>query len=196
VLEPFRNEISGRVLPTSEIAKLAATLAHGRDITHPQNLTFIATQALALWEECEKARKRRIDMLAIFERAKALDNALPKPAKFPVPFDEFVRLVMPKRRPEDRDKLYREFLREHTRAANFQTKYTNTDKKYEETPIPTDDEIAFLLSKDKKDGFIEFWFYNAFTMFQKWLPKYEAETRSKKALLGAEGLKKKRQKNA
>lgn len=194
-LRPFREEVEGRVLPTSEIAKLAATLAYGRSITSPQELASIATQAIALWEECEKAREKRIKMLALYARAHAIQNAMPKAEKYPVRFEDFLRLAMPKKRPEDRLKFYREWLRDSLRFSNYMEKLRYSGKPYDESPIPTDEEVAKTIAMDRERGFDQFWFGNAFTGIQKWLSEYEQRNRIKRAQAGAEALKKKRQKN-
>src|SRR5882672_8450417 len=96
-MQPFLDNASNQIPPTSEIAKLAATLAHGRDITNTSNLAFLSTQAIALYEECEKTRKKRIDRLALYARAevlKAQREKLPKPKRFPASFNEVLRLWM------------------------------------------------------------------------------------------------------
>ena len=190
VLEPFLKEVSSRVIPTSEIAKLAAILAHGRDITNPQSLAFISTQSIALWEECDKARNKRIEMLAIYARSRAIKAArdkLPRPQNFPASLEEVLKILMPKKRPEDRMKCYREYLFDTIERRNVVTGI--------KSEIPADQEVAKWIAENKKDGFIYAAYDYLAEEFHKWLPKYEAKNRRIKAKAGAEALKKKRQKN-
>jgi hypothetical protein len=175
----------------SQIAQIAATMAHGRDIANPPNLKFISTQAIALWEECEKARDKRIQMLAIYARAEAIKaqrDKLPKPKTFPASFEESLKFLMPKKkRPEDRMKCYRDYLLNTIERRNVVTGTMSE--------LSTDQEISQWIESNKKDGFKyeEFDYFSE--QFQKWLPKYEAENRRRRATAGAAALKKKRQKN-
>jgi hypothetical protein len=169
-------------MPTSEIAKLAAILAHGRDISNPQSLSFIATQTIALYEQCEKARASRIDMLALYARAEALTQArknYPRPKKFPISMDEFLRCLMPKKRSEDRAKCQREYVRQMIRYK-----------------VPTDADIAECLEREKKEQIAERLFDVRADDFRRFLKEYEAANKLKRARAGAEGLKKKREQNA
>jgi len=194
-LEPFRKEVSERVIPTSEIAKLAAILAHGRDITNPQNLAFIATQAIALWEECEKARKRRIDMLAMYARAKVLDDALPKPKSDLTSLDEFLRAIMPDKRVEDRMKFYREYIRQSIRIANHLKKPDAPQISIESTPFPSDEEVAKCIAHDKERGFHRHVFSNFASNFLRWFDKNKDVAKRQRGQAGAEARKMKLAKN-
>jgi hypothetical protein len=73
-IEKFKIQVSERVIPTFEIAKLAAVLAYGRPIDS-QNLAVIAAQAIELWEKCEHVRAKKIERLAIYARASAIKDA-------------------------------------------------------------------------------------------------------------------------
>jgi hypothetical protein len=184
-LDRFKNEISSQVLPTSEIAKLAATLANGRSIDS-QSLSVIATQAIELWEKCEEIRKRKIDRLALYARAEAMKVArekLPRPKTFPASLDDVLRCVMPnKKRPEDRAKCHREYVRQRFRPQDGQ--------------IPTEDDVANCIAHDKEKGFPEGVYDLVADDFRQWLSQYESNNRRIRAQTGAAALKKKRQKNA
>lgn len=193
-MEEFRIQVSSSILPTHEIAKLAAVLAYGRPIDS-QSLSFIAAQAIELLDKCEDARKSKINTLAIYARAEAIKNRRPSPKTFPVSFDDFLRLAMPKKRPEDRYRLFKEWTRTQIRFTNYMEKERVIGKKYEDTPIPSDGEIAPIIERDKSEGFPEFWFHNAYATITKWLSDKEAENRLIRAKAGAEGLKKKRKTN-
>jgi hypothetical protein len=98
---------------TSEIAKLAATLAHGRQIDS-NGLEFIAAQAIALLEKCEEVRTKRIYRLAAQrlrqKKEEEKKNEIPLPKKYPATFDEFLRLTIGGRYKSQRLKIYRDYI--------------------------------------------------------------------------------------
>jgi len=79
---------------------------------------------------------------------------------------------MPQKRPEDRMKIYREFVR-----ANFQ---------YQRGIPPTDDEVATCLDDTKAGLFKSMDYVKTMGEFLlRWLPHYEASNRKKRAQAGA-----------
>ena len=144
----------------------------------------MAQQAIELLEQCETVRKQRIDRLAMYARANALNAAtenLPRPKNFPASYDDFLRCVMPNKRPEDRAKCHREYVRQRIHPVPGQT--------------PADDDVANCIAKDKRDGFSKGVYDFMADDFRRWLPQYEAANRSARARAGAVALKKKRQKS-
>ncbi|MBI5773294.1 MAG: hypothetical protein HZA89_06070 [Verrucomicrobia bacterium] len=191
-LQKFRSMVSRRLPKTPVIASMAAALAHGRPITS-DSLKSIAEQAIELFEICEAARKGKIDRLALYARARANAEARPKPKKYPVSLDEFLRLAMPdKKRPEDRMKYYREWLRGCIRTSKYLEASPMRDKEYDSVPIPSDEEVAAVIAKDIQSGFNEAAYANAYGFFTKWIPKYAAENRRERASAGAKGKLKKK----
>lgn len=184
-LQPFRQRVSNQVPSTSEISNLAAILAHGRDIANPQNLKFIATQAIALFEECEKARNKRIDMLALYARAESINEQrekLPKPKTFPASLDEVLLLWMPKKRVEDRMKCYRDYIRHCIIERKIMS-----GGEGENPSNSVEQEAENWFSADKQSGFKSVAFDFASDSFLKWFHGYEAENRRKRAKAMAAG---------
>lgn len=180
-MQNFRSQVTDHVPPVAEIAMIAATLVAGRDVK-PQNLLFVANQAIALWQECAKARELEVDRLALYARASTIGeakSALLRPKKFPVALDEFLKCMMPRKRPEDRAKFHREYVRQH-----FPEK------------SPSEDEVAKVVEQEKGEKISENLFYYRAADFRQWLKGYESANRRKRAQAGAEALKRKRQKIA
>jgi len=194
-MRKFRNEVSSQVPPTSEIVKLAATIAAGKLINRETALAF-ANQAIELWEKSEEARNKKIDLLAMYARAKAKDDSLPKPKSYPVSLDEFLKLMMPARRVPDRMKFYREYLRQLIRVDHHMK--NNPDGFHisiESTPVPSDEEIAKCIAKDRERQFDKWKYPNWASHFLRWYSQNENSIRRTRALAGATALKKKREQN-
>lgn len=193
-LEPFIAEVSSKVISTAEIAKLAAVLAHGRQIDS-HSLTALAAQAIELWDKCEYARKKKIERLAIYARAQALDDSLPKPESYPTPLENFLKLLMPKKRSEDRMRIYRSYLRDNIRVCEYMKTRSEDGIDFESIPIPSDEEVAKCIALDRERGFSEAVYAMAARQFLRWMDANEGSARKKRAQAGAEALKKKREKN-
>ena len=110
-------------------------------------------------------------MLAMYARAESVDKALPQPKNFPVSLDDALKLILPQKRHPDRMKIFREWLRENIRSGNYMEKYRPAGKTYEDTPVPTDDEVAKDIVRDRKDGLSQFWFNNVCSGIRRWLPE-------------------------
>jgi hypothetical protein len=86
--------------------------------------------------------------------------------------------MMPNKRPEDRARFHREYTRQTFRDI-----------------IPTEDDVSKCISKDKggmiSEGVFDLWAAD----FRRWLKEYESSIRHKRALAGANALKRKRQKD-
>jgi hypothetical protein len=191
-IDKFREEVARRMVPTSEIAHLAAILAGGRQI-NPETAPLYATQAIELWERCEAERTKKIDRLAMFARADAIKQArstLPQPKTFPVSLDEALRLWMPKKRPEDRMKCYRDYVRH-----SIETRKTMNTGLGENSALSVEQEASNWIAADKSSGFKRVPYGLISEQVRRWLPKYEADNRRKRAQAGAAALKRKRQKN-
>lgn len=83
----------------------------GRDVK-PENLIIVANQALALWQQCATAKEIEIDRQTRYARAHAVAESqpqLPMPKKYPVTFDEFLRLTIGGRYKARRLKIYRDY---------------------------------------------------------------------------------------
>lgn len=81
-----------------------------------QNHSDSARQAFDLWMACNKERQNRILNFAQvrFARAKveAKNDTIPKPKKYPVTFDEFLRLMMGDKTRKERVEIFKEYVRE------------------------------------------------------------------------------------
>jgi len=179
-IEKFQKEVAQKMPPVLEIARLAAMLAAGNQITK-QSARVFAAQAIELWEKCKDERAKRIDVLAIYARAAALKaekRKLPRPKSFPASLDDFLRCMMPGTRAEDRAKFHREYARQMFR-----------DK------VPTDDEVADCVAREKKEEISAYIYEMRADDFRRWLKEYKTANRQRRAQAGANALKLKRQKN-
>ncbi|HTB82961.1 MAG TPA: hypothetical protein VK742_04840 [Candidatus Sulfotelmatobacter sp.] len=93
----------------------------------------------------------------------------PRKIKFPIELDEFLRLALPKRRLEDRLKIYREHLR--------------TDLALDGNTVihRSDDEIIALIKMKRLRKFSEDQYECARRMLLNFLPQYEANNRKQRA---------------
>jgi len=68
----------------------------------------MASHALDLWDACAKETQERRDR----RRCPFLElcATLPSPKQYPAPLEEFLKLMLPKRRRDGREKSYRHFL--------------------------------------------------------------------------------------
>ena len=83
----------------------------------------MAQEALELWRACDSVKRIRIDELAKGLREMEIllsksKNLVPVgqiefqvPKSYPVGLDDFLKFALPRKRPEDRMKLYRENIR-------------------------------------------------------------------------------------
>lgn len=94
--------------------------------------------------------------------------------KFPATLESVLRFILPKKRPEDRMKIYREFVRGSLLG--------------ERGRMPTDDEVVACIEVIRKDGFQSMNHVELVAEFMlNWLPRYEAHNRRKRAKAGAAG---------
>ena len=99
--------------------------------------------------------------------------ARPKKIKFPIELDEFLRLVLPQKRLEDRIKIYREHLR------------TGLTPDGNAVIHRSDDEVSALIQMKRARKFNEEQYECAAEMLRNFLPQYEAENRKKRAQIAA-----------
>jgi len=99
--------------------------------------------------------------------------ARPRKIKFPVELDEFLRLVLLKKRPENRLKIYREHLR--------------TDLAQDGNTVihRTENEVIALIKEKRIRKFNEQQYECAAEMLLNFLPRHEAENRKKRAQVAA-----------
>jgi hypothetical protein len=99
--------------------------------------------------------------------------ARPRKIKFPIELDEFLRLALPKKRFEDRIKIYREHLR--TGLASDGNTVIHRSK----------DEIIALIQMKRARKFNEEQYKCAAEMLLNFLPWYERENRKRRAQIAA-----------
>lgn len=160
----WSEEFASSLPPVSEIAKLAALLVQGQTRTLA-DFASAANQAIDLWNACDEQRKIRIKELGLAQLARAQaewkSERVGMPKAFPVSLDDLLKLALPKKRPEDRMKAYREFVR----AALLSERRFQSNGQL--APVgkisaPTDDDCVKVIDQDRASGFDEFG-------FQPWL---------------------------
>jgi len=178
--------------PAIEIAKVAAILAGQRQI-NPETAKAFTLQAIGLLGRCEEERTKEINQRAAIARNRAIQakrESYLSPEKFPAPFDECLRIWMPGKRLEDREKCYRDYVMDKINGRKI-----CSGGEGENPDVSIEEEAASWISNERQSGFKRGIFQFLSEQFQTWLPKYEAENRRKRARAGAEGLKKKRKQN-
>ena len=71
------------------------------------------------------------------------------PSKYPVDLDYMLTLVMPKRQPAERYKIYRDYLRHTVRTSQHAHKAENID--VSKLPLPGIEEVSDTLAKHRRD---------------------------------------------
>jgi hypothetical protein len=151
----------------------------------------IAERAIKLWDACASVRGLKISERArtLFYAKREINKLLgvqPMPKKFPVPFDECLRFLMPKKnRSETRLKIYRDYLRDSVRVAKYMEQGHWSGKPYESTPLPDESEIEKIIIRHKSEGYTEHWFGVTKDFFTRWYSDYESKKLSERAKKGA-----------
>jgi hypothetical protein len=126
-LEDFKQRVAGEFPSVYQITKIAAILTAGNPLNHTEPMR-VANQAIELWTACEGMRRAKINQLAqmrFFAKKEISDLIkqgakikviapieVPSPKKFPVTFDEFLRLTIGGRLRSHRLKIYRDYARD------------------------------------------------------------------------------------
>ena len=96
----------------------------------------------------------------------------PRPLKFPATLASALRFMLPQKRPEDRMKIYREFIR-----ASLWT---------EKGRAPTDEEVASVINLVTEEKFQSLNHVQHIAEFlERFVPSYESSNRRKRARAGA-----------
>lgn len=194
-MDSFRSEIEAHFPSTSEIAHIAALLAIGRERDSDFFNETVAKDAIQLWHQCSLEREDKIHDLAL-ERYQIYHAVRPpKPEKYPVSFEDFLKYVFPHKRPEDRMKIYREFKRYELR---YQGQFLPTGEiiPVEKVPEPSDDEVAKAIEERRMVGYNgEHNFNRAFRALKRFYEGYSAELRQERAKKGAAARKEKQKAN-
>jgi hypothetical protein len=156
-----KKEINPSLPPLFELASLAATLAHGRQINQA-SAEQLADEAFELWTACYGRREKRLTQQAYREIGReyeaARKAALPKPREYPVSFDEFLRLVIGGKDKADRLKIYRDYVKHmiwigHIRALEYPSNPADKLSLEEaiKTALPASiDEVEAWIKHDKQ----------------------------------------------
>jgi hypothetical protein len=151
---------------TVELASIAATLGRtpGRDFSR------LAQNALELWEACrQEIARRRAARHSPFDE---LLKAIPQPKGMDVPLDEFLRLLLPRRRVPEKIATYRRFLMD-----------------WKGVPI---EEAADLLAQHKQKPEFVWEYRRRAHVFQKWLAADFTRSKRMNGLKAQKHLTKKR----
>jgi hypothetical protein len=119
-----------------------------------------------------------------------------KPFRFPISFDELLRYLMPRKRPEDRMRFFRAFV-----VANIKTDVWvcsgmwKQGKEFEDTPEPSDQRISIALNDWKSRTYEEKRAEQLlYDFFGSWFAKHTRGLRHRRALAAAAGRWKAKQK--
>ncbi|HTA95932.1 MAG TPA: hypothetical protein VK769_07390 [Verrucomicrobiae bacterium] len=187
----LREEVRKILPPVSEIAQLAALISHGHPIGLQTWETY-AGHAIYLWEvsfqkrEDWIAKQAHMKLLRRKAEAKEAEEKFPMPKKYPVGLDDFLKFALPKKRPENRMKLYRESIRVSIRHSRCFQPSGNVIP-FESIPIPTDDEVAATIAHHRATGFDEFQYRHCVGALQNFAAWDEKQNLKKRAQSGAAG---------
>jgi hypothetical protein len=190
-------------------------LAIGRPIDDG-NLRKLSEQAMKLWEACSDERNQTEKLVLLraesLEKELARQNEISMPKKFPVTFEEMLRLWIGGRNKDYRIKIYREYVKEtiwrgHVSAIKYPRNSQSTNQRFINAVMTSNE--AEKLASPVTDGKVDSALKQLAEMpidseklyrmtardFLNWFAKYKADIRQKRALAGAVGRKKKRKKN-
>lgn len=163
---------------------------------HTRDFSFLAGLAFEMWDECQKVRNERIGVIQAAMNVNSPENfkLLKKQISFPIALDDFLVLMMPKKKPAERLAFYREFVRNSIRSFNFVRAYFPNGKQFEDVPLPSDSEVSEQLEIHSVHGFQAFAYKTTSESFREWLSAYEAQMRKTRASKG--GIAKKANQDA
>ena len=198
--EELREHLRKIVPKTAELTHIAAVLAQGTRIEDEGAARSLARQVLCLWDACWAERYRFIERQVkeeIERRAKEAETPpVPRPAQYPVNFDEFLRLHLPVRSKADREHIFREFVREGVRSKRCGLKAFglmrdaisgepcgSVQELYEREPLPdvADEEVVRKMEEHRKAELDGFDCECLSKEFSKWLTERASETARKAA---------------
>jgi len=102
------------------------------------------------------------------------------PKKYPIDFDGFLALVLPKRKPADRYKVYRDYLRHSVRSNKHAHKAENID--VSKLPLPKMTEVADIMDRHRSEIVInnESEFIAKASTFLEWYNQYQKLNKSER----------------
>ena len=167
---------------TSELATLAASLAHGTTIDAGTAKAF-GLQALKLWQACRElaahgapqteTEQCRADAAERWAKACA---GIPKPKQFPVSLTEFLRLTLGGRSKEKRESVFQDFLAHKIKTNRALQRGPGTETK-PATPRQLNEEMTWWSAQQ----FDALQFDQFALQILKWLEPLQAEAKRDKA---------------
>jgi hypothetical protein len=209
------KQIAKEIPPLKDLINITSTLAIGRPIDD-QNLRKIAEQAMKLWAACSDERNQTIEFVSLRTEALETDlarqNEIPNPKKFPVTFDQRLKLWICGRNKNYRIGIYREYVKEmiwkgHISEIKYpknlqsaKVRFARAVMSYEDAaklakPISSSELNAAM--KEDADRTIEkegLYRIEARALLD-WFKEYKASVRRRRARSGAEASILKRRKN-
>ena len=180
-----------KIVPSpTELAMIAATLAHGR-----VDKSDLAQEAIALWNACNYARSRDVETKAEMRLNSEKEKPtplIPKPSKFPVPLDEFLRLALPDAKKTFRQEKFLNYLDYDLRIGRIHARVyppDGTNKiEWKEAdslePSTTSKERAAQWNELEQNGIQERRYESWYVGFRNWLESTNREIKSANAKSG------------
>ena len=180
-----------KIVPSpTELALIAATLAHGR-----VDKSDLAQEAIALWNACDYVRARDIETKAEMRLNSEKEKPtplIPKPSKFPVPLDEFLRLALPDAKKTFRQEKFLNYLDYDLRIGRIHARVyppDGTNKiEWKEAdslePSTTSKERAAQWNELEQNGIQERRYESWYVGFRNWLESTNREIKSANAKSG------------
>ncbi len=183
-LVPKESEPSTQALPgVGELAQLAAMLNQGRAVNE-HSAAELASQALLLYQACQRLREERVDRAKMIREMVASDEdrfgGIQAPSKWPATLKEFQRLVIGGRLIADRMAIYRRFLG-HLMKCDRMSATPGRKLDYAAVPEPDPTEIAALIAREKEQGFTEALYHDRAMAYVVWREQTGEAARHRKA---------------
>lgn len=172
---------------TFELAMIAATLGRTAGSASARELV---SGAMGIWRAAERALSgddeiaaqmaaRQAELVDLEQRILARTGT---PRAFPVPFEEFLRRVVPGRTEADRMATYRRFVRWSLRLNDYYLKHEDGDGLLlTDIPDPTPSRVAKAVERHKANSYAQGDFIEKAHMFFAWFDLEAAERKRVKA---------------
>lgn len=177
-MKPPKNPYQLSWPTTEQIANLAAALQQADPgATYSSSIS----SAIQLWRACKD------ELSKLWEETNTPptpDEELPKPKGFPVPLEEFLRLALVEKRPEDRMPIFKFYLAKHLKEEASTVPYP-----FRSHTGPTDHEVETAVRRFREDGIDEAWFKEHLRPFRNVVPEYSKLRLGERARKGAQAKK-------
>ncbi|MDA7522858.1 hypothetical protein N8535_00280 [bacterium] len=148
---------------------------------NPDNREAALKPRLSQYSKGNKGKEAYAREISEYQRAtEEFFRKVVIPKKYPIDFDGFLALILPKRKTEERYKVYRDYLRHSVRSSKHAHKAENID--VSKLPLPRITEVADIMDRHRSEIAIknESEFIAKASPFFEWYNQYQKLNKSER----------------